>query len=118
MPGGFGSNILFDGAALASVTTFIISLIKPFIEKIPGLRPDSSTHDAGIRIFNVLINALTAVALNHQAGAFHLGNWLSYPIVALGQAVGSQGLYSAIALTSGVTTSLKSAPPIAQPVRW
>ena len=122
MPGGFNSNVLFDGAALAAVTTYVISLIKPFLEKLPFLRPDSSVHDAAIRILNLVVNALTVVALNYQAGTFNPNNWLAYLMVAVGQAIGSQGLYSAISSTSGAAQTVKAAPPIAQPtgqnVRW
>jgi hypothetical protein len=117
---GFNSNSLFGSATGAGFTTFLLSLLKPFIEKIPGLSPDSSLHDATIRVLNVAVNALTVVALNYQAGTFNWGNWLTYLTVAVAQAIGSQGLYSAIASTSGAAQAVKASPaPVPQPViKW
>jgi hypothetical protein len=94
-----------------------MSPVKPFLEQVPGVRPDSSTHDATIRTLNVVVNALTITALNYQAGTFNLSNWLGCLIVPVDQVTGSQAPHSAISSTSGAAKALKEAPPIVQPVR-
>jgi len=112
---GFDGNVLLDGVALAALTTYIISLLKPFIEMLPFARPYASTHDATLRVLNVVLNGVAVVGLQYQAGHFDPNNWLAYAVVALGQAIGSQGLYAVVTSTSSAAKAQKDATLLAQP---
>jgi hypothetical protein len=105
----------------AGFTSLFLSLIKPYYELIPGFRDGSPLHDPTLRMLNVLVNALTVMAVNYQSGTFSWNNWLNYLVVAISQAVGSQGLYFFLTATSGAAKATKAAAtpaPVPQQVKW
>ncbi len=92
---------LLDATALAGLSMFFVSVFKPFVEKVPFARVDASTHDATIRLLNLLVNAGLVLGLAATASTLSLSNWPTYLVTAVGQAIGSQALYSAATSSGG-----------------
>lgn len=117
----FPGNGLLDGAALAAVTSFLLSLFKPFVEKMPLARLDSSTHDATLRLLSLIFNAIAVLGLAGAAGQLAVSNWLTFVVAAIGQTIGSQGIYFMLtrgggSVNSGSTAKATvGAPIIAMP---
>lgn len=94
-------SILFDAVALAAIATFLLSLIKPFVELLPFVRTTSPTHDATLRLLNVLLNIALALLAAYAAGQLTATTWLPLILQGLAQAAGAQTLYHTTTRSGG-----------------
>lgn len=99
--GTLNGGILFDAVALAAIATFLLSLIKPFIELLPFARTTSPTHDATLRLLNVLLNIALALLAALAAGQLSATSWLPLILQGLAQAAGAQTLYHTATRSGG-----------------
>ncbi len=94
-------GILFDAVALAAIATFLLSLIKPFVELLPFARTTSPTHDATLRLLNVLLNIALALLAALAANQLTPTTWLPLILQGLAQAAGAQTLYHTATRSGG-----------------
>lgn len=94
-------GILFDAVALAAIATFLLSLIKPFVELLPFARTTCATHDATLRLLNVLLNIALALLAALAAGQLTTTTCLPLLLQGLAQAAGAQTLYHTITRSGG-----------------
>lgn len=94
-------SILFDAVALAAIATFLLSLLKPFVELLPFARTTSPTHDATLRLLNVLLNIALALLAACAAGQLTATTWLPLILQGLAQAAGAQTLYHTTTRSGG-----------------
>lgn len=94
-------GILFDAVALTAVATFLLSLIKPFVETLPFARTTSPTHDATLRLLNVLLNIALAMLAALVAGQLTGATWLPLILQGLAQAAGAHTLYQTTTRSGG-----------------
>ncbi|MGZ3676049.1 MAG: hypothetical protein ACXVCO_17230, partial [Ktedonobacterales bacterium] len=99
--GTLNGGILFDAVALAAIATFLLSLIKPFVELLPFARTTSPTHDATLRLLNVLLNIALALLAALAAGQLTATTWLPLILQGLAQAAGAQTLYHTTTRSGG-----------------
>ncbi len=103
-------GILFDAVALAAIATFLLSLIKPFVELLPFARTTSPTHDATLRLLNVLLNIALALLAARAAGQLTATIWLPLILQGLAQAAGAQTLYHTATRSGGSILATTSNP--------
>jgi hypothetical protein len=60
------ADILFQGGTSAAVTTYLISLLRPFCELL--VKDGAPLHDPSLRALNVILNAIAVAALQYQGG--------------------------------------------------
>lgn len=118
-------GVAIDWVTISAVSAALLSLIKPFLETIPGGRPNDPNHDATIRLASVALNLLVALALlvaNGTLTARDIGQIVPALILyALGGAAGAHLVYHTIT-RSGKSinspapdvTALSTAPAVAQ----
>jgi hypothetical protein len=94
-------SILYDAVALAAIATFLLSLLKPFVELLPFARTTSPTHDATLRLLNVLLNIALALLAALAAGQLTATTWLPLILQGLAQAAGAQTLYHTATRSGG-----------------
>jgi hypothetical protein len=99
--GTLNGGILFDAVALAAIATFLLSLIKPFVELLPFARTTSPTHDATLRLLNVTLNIALALLAALAVGQLTATTWLPLLLQGLAQAAGAQTLYHTATRSGG-----------------
>jgi hypothetical protein len=109
------SSTVFDATAIAALVTFLVSTLKPFVETLPFARPSSATHDATLRLLNVLLNVGLVLVTTANAGTLSSTNWLAYALQALAQAAGSQLLYHTTTRSGGSIGGTPSAAVLIAP---
>ena len=104
------NGAVIDATAMAAVVTFLVSVLKPFVEELPFARVGSTTHDASLQLLNVLLNAGLVVLVAAAAGSLSLPTVLPLVLQALAQAAGAQVLYTTTTRLGG---SVRSSVPAA-----
>jgi hypothetical protein len=86
---------LLDAAGWTAVSTYLVSIAKPFLETyIPFARDGGPTHDAAIRALSLLINLVLVVMQSIGTGTLHATSPAVLVIQALAQTGGAHVLYS------------------------
>lgn len=109
------SDTLAQATAIAAIVTMLIGILRPFIEQLPFARPAASTHDATLRLLNLLLNVGGVLAVASVNGNLAGSAWLALAIQALAQASGSHILFHSVTSSAGSAASSAPAAPAATP---
>lgn len=107
-------STLIDSAAFAATVSYLLSLFKPLIERLPWAHPDSALHDTTIRLANLVLNELMTLAAYAIAGPLLWQNAWLYAFQGIAQAIASDHLYTVLTNSSSGSAgnkSLVSVPP-------
>jgi hypothetical protein len=107
-------NQLVDGALVAALVTFVISLAQPLIESLPGLSDtlaNKARHDAVLRLANVLCNIAGVAAVLASTRALTSLDVLPIILQGVLQASGSHFLYRVVAGPPSVPSDVSAFPP-------
>lgn len=119
MPGlsGAEASILTQSAAIAAVVTFLIGILRPFIEQLPFARPSAPLHDATLRLLNLAFNLAGVFGLTAAAGALTITDWFPLLIQAIAMASGSHLLFHGVTSSAGASGSARgvTATPTSAP---
>jgi hypothetical protein len=96
------ANALAQSAAIAAIVTMLIGYVRPFIEQLPFARPSAPTHDATLRLLNLLLNLAGVLALAATApGGVQPTDWLPLGIQTLAMAAGSHIIFHTVTSSAG-----------------
>lgn len=86
---------LLDAAGWTAVSTYLVSIAKPFLETyVPFAKDGGATHDAAIRALSLLINLVLVVLSAIGTGTLTSTSPAVLVIQALAQTGGAHVLYS------------------------
>lgn len=92
--------------AAIGLVSGVVGFCKPFVEALPFARPGSTLHDPTLRLLNVALNLAAVLAMAATFGVLSWQDWLSYLLLATGQAVGSHALFTVVSATTPEPTGL------------
>lgn len=101
-------STLIDATALTAIDSFLLSLLKPFVELLPFAHPDAPTHDSTLRLLNVVINLLVVAGVAASQGRLTAANALPLVLQALAQSAGGQVFYTTVTRSGSSVGSVGS----------
>ena len=107
------NGAVIDATAMAAVVTFLVSVLKPFLEELPFAAVGSKTHDASVQLLNILLNVGLVVLVSAATGGLSLAAVLPLALQALAQAAGAQVLYTTTTRLGGSVNDRNGAPAAA-----
>jgi hypothetical protein len=87
---------LLPFAAFSGIVGYLVSMLKPYLEKIPVMRPGTDLHDPTLRILSVILNIAAAVGYGFYSHALPSDLWPNFAIAGLLQAAGSEAYYKTV----------------------
>ncbi len=76
-------NPWLDLVSLAAIASVLVQMLKPFIEKLPGIGTTGEAHDSLLRILLYAANLAGVCLLAAQAGRFSWAQFAQYVVIAL-----------------------------------
>lgn len=95
------NSTLIDGATIAAIITWLVSVVKPFVEQLPFAKVDSPTHDATLQLGQLAVNLLTVFALAVVGGTLTAGSIVPLLVQGFAQAAGAEVLYKTLTRSGG-----------------
>lgn len=109
--------LLINWTAATALQMFLLSLFKPLLETVPGMRPNDATHDNLLRLISAALAVIAVVLLAAGAHTLTAANAFDLVVQALYQFAGAEALYRTATRSGGSVNSAPTAVTMLQPVR-
>jgi len=107
------NGAVIDATAMAAIVTFLVSVLKPFLELVPFAAVGSKTHDARVQLLNVLLNVGLVCGVAAATGGLTAVAVLPLALQALAQSAGAQVLYTTTTRLGGSVNDQGATPAAA-----